>query len=290
MSAGAAGGRLPGVTEHQEDQIAALLRRSRRTPLLTAAEEVALARRMERGDLDARERLIVANVRLVVSIARRYQGQGLPLADLVQDGMLGLMRAVEKFDWRRGFRFSTYGTIWIRKYVQHAVEVHGRSLRLPVALARRARRVAVVERELTVRLGHHASDAELAAATGLTLREIEQVRVADQAPVALDRPVGEAGDTVLADLIPAAGPSPEEVVTSAWRTHALDAAVASLPETERTVIELRFGRRGDGAMHTLDDVGDAIGRSAERARQIEEQALRRLAANSRLAVLRPAAA
>jgi RNA polymerase primary sigma factor len=254
------------------DSIDDLLRAARRRPLLSAAEEVALARRAERGDLAAREALITANIRLVVSVARRFQDQGLALPDLVQEGMLGLIRAVEKFDWRRGLRFSTYGTIWIRKAIQSAIERDVRGLRVPTALVRRARRVALAERELTVRLRRHPSLAEVAAETGLSAADVDAARVARQRPVALDRPLGEGATGSLADVLPATTPTPHAQVSAAWRTRALTAAVAALPATERTVIELRFVRA-----HTLDQVGGAIGRSAERARQIEAQALRRLA-------------
>jgi RNA polymerase primary sigma factor len=266
-----------------------LVARAHRRPLLSAAEEVALARRAAGGDPHAREELILANVRLVVSVARRYRGAGVPFADLVQEGMIGLIRAVDGYDWRRGFRFSTYGTIWIRKYLQNCVDASGGALRLPASLVRDARRVAVAERELTVRLGRRPTDAELAEATGLGAERLDRVRLADQPPLALDRPVGDDGATTLGDLLPGDEPTPDVQVAARWRTGALRQAVASLPETEQAVIRLRFGAGRDGRHPTFDEIGGAIGRSAERARQIEERALRRLAAHHELAPLRPAA-
>jgi RNA polymerase primary sigma factor len=273
------------------DGIEDLLANARRRPLLTAAEEVLLAQRMEAGDASARERLILSNVRLVVSVARAYQTRGVPLADLVQEGMIGLIRAVDRFDWRRGFRFSTYGTIWIRKYVCVAAERNARPLRVPPSLLRRARRAAVAEQELTVRLGRRPTDAELADAVELSVEDLHRARIADQTPISLDRPLSDDDEAAtMGDLIANGDPAPHTVAAARWQTRALAAAVASLPDTERTVIQLRFGAAADGGRaRTFDEIGGAIGRSAERARQIEDRALRRLAAKHDLATLRPAA-
>ncbi len=179
-----------------------LLAHSRRYPLLTPAQEIELAKRIERGDLHAKELLVNSNLRLVASNARRYQNQGLPLADLVQEGMLGLIRASEKFDWRKGFRFSTYATLWIRQAIQRGLENSGRTIRLPVHVAQRSRKVGRVERELSVRLGREPTIEELAQETGLEIEQVEEVRHQRAALVSLDQQVGEDGDTALGDLLP----------------------------------------------------------------------------------------
>ena len=190
-----------------------LLAHSRRYPLLTPAQEIELAQRIERGDLHAKELLVNSNLRLVASNARRYQNQGLPLADLVQEGMLGLIRASEKFDWRKGFRFSTYATLWIRQAIQRGLENSGRTIRLPVHVAQRSRKVGRVERELSVRLGREPTISELAHETGLTIEQVEEVRHQRAALVSLDQQVGEDGDTALGDLLPSDAEAPEE---TAW--------------------------------------------------------------------------
>jgi RNA polymerase primary sigma factor len=190
-----------------------LLAHSRRYPLLTPAQEIDLAQRIERGDLHAKEVLVNSNLRLVASNARRYQNQGLPLADLVQEGMLGLIRASEKFDWRKGFRFSTYATLWIRQAIQRGLENSGRTIRLPVHVAQRSRKVGRVERELSVRLGREPTIDELAQETGLPIDQVEEVRHQRAALVSLDQQVGEDGDTALGDLLPSDAEAPEE---TAW--------------------------------------------------------------------------
>ena len=271
------------------DPLAQLLAESRRWPLLRPAEEIELAKRVERGDLEAKERMINSNLRLVVSVARKYQGQGLPIGDLVQEGILGLIRAVEKFDWRKGFRFSTYGTLWIRQAIQRGLENTSRTIRLPVHMSQRARKVARVERELTLRLGQEPTNEQIADALELTVEEIEEVKTADQALASLDKPVGTEGDTSFGDLLTADQPSPDEEVTDLWEFETLESAVAGLPEQERKVVELRFGRNREGKVHTLFQAGKVLGVSAERTRQIEERALRRLAQNADLADLRDAA-
>jgi RNA polymerase primary sigma factor len=279
----------PEAVDTTIDPLHQLLAESRRWPLLTPAEEIELAQRIERGDLVAKERMINSNLRLVVSVARKYQGQGLPLGDLVQEGMLGLIRAVEKFDWRKGFRFSTYGTLWIRQAIQRGLENTSRTIRLPVHMSQRARKVARIERELALRLGHEPSDEEIATAAELSTEEVEEIRAADQAPASLDKTVGDDGDTAFGDLLAADQQSPEEEVTEAWASDVLQTAVKDLPEQERRVIELRFGAGPEGKMHTLGQAGKVLGVSAERTRQIEERALRRLSQNGELDALRDAA-
>jgi RNA polymerase primary sigma factor len=279
----------PEAVDTTIDPLHQLLAESRRWPLLTPPEEIELAQRIERGDLVAKERMINSNLRLVVSVARKYQGQGLPLGDLVQEGMLGLIRAVEKFDWRKGFRFSTYGTLWIRQAIQRGLENTSRTIRLPVHMSQRARKVARIERELTLKLGHEPTDEEIANVAELSTEEVEEIRAADQAPASLDKTVGDDGDTAFGDLLAADQMAPEEEVADQWQAQALQSAVAELPEQERRVIELRFGNNPEGKLHTLGQAGKVLGVSAERTRQIEERALRRLSQNGELAALRDVA-
>ena len=266
-----------------------LLAESRRWPLLTPQEEKELSQRIEKGDLMAKERMINSNLRLVVSVARKYQGQGLPMGDLVQEGMLGLIRAVEKFDWRKGFRFSTYGTLWIRQAIQRGLENTSRTIRLPVHMSQRARKVQRIERELTLKLGHEPSDQEIADAAQLEVEDVEEVRKASQAPASLDKGVGDDGETSMGDLLASGEMTPDEEVAEAMSSQALQSAVAELPDQERQVIELRFGANPEGKQHTLGQAGKVLGVSAERTRQIEERALKRLSERPELAALREAA-
>src|SRR5579859_428740 len=186
-----------GVVESLE----LFLRRARLHPLLTAAEEIELAKRIERGDLEAKERMINANLRLVVSQARRYQGHGLPMEDLVQEGMLGLIRAVEKFDWRRGFKFSTYGTLWIRQAIQRGLQNHGRTIRVPVHVAQRQVKVRKIESELSGKLSREPTDEEIAAVAELTVDEVAELRELSRGLASLDQPIGEDGETAFGDLL-----------------------------------------------------------------------------------------
>jgi RNA polymerase primary sigma factor len=277
----------PQTVDTLTDPLAQLLAESRRWPLLTPAEEIALSKRVERGDLAAKERMINSNLRLVVHVARKYQGQGLPIGDLVQEGILGLIRAVEKFDWRKGFRFSTYGTLWIRQAIQRGLENTSRTVRLPVHMSQRD--LAGATRELTVKLGQEPTNEELADLLDLTVEEVEEVKTADQTPSSLDRPVGEDGETTFGELMPADQLSTEEEVVDAWQFETLESAVAELPAEERSVIELRFGRNREGKVHTLHQAGKVLGVSAQRTRELEDSALRRLARNGDLAALREAA-
>jgi RNA polymerase sigma factor (sigma-70 family) len=265
-----------------------LLAHSRRYPLLTPAQEIELAQRIERGDLHAKELLVNSNLRLVASNARRYQNQGLPLADLVQEGMLGLIRASEKFDWRKGFRFSTYATLWIRQAIQRGLENSGRTIRLPVHVAQRSRKVGRVERELSVRLGREPTLAELAEETGLPIDQVEEVRHQRAALVSLDQQVGEDGDTALGDLLPSDQEAPEDTAWDNERERIVHRAIAQLPDTERTVLTLRFGT-GREEPQTLTAIGKRLGFSAERASQLEQRALKKLAESPELAALREAA-
>ena len=270
------------------DALQLLMREARNWPLLTPAEEIELAKQIERGDLVAKERMVNSNLRLVMSIARRYQGQGLSMGDLVQEGTLGLIRAVEKFDWRKGFRFSTYATLWIRQSIQRGLENSGRTIRLPVHVGQRARKVARARRELTAKLGREPSDEEIAEATGLELELVLEAAKADREPTSLDLPVGDDGETSLGALIATDEAGPEEEVADTLRHEAVQKAIETLPDKERTVIHLRFGTGGEPPQ-TLSEVGRRLGLSSTRARELEEQALRRLSRESSLAALREAA-
>jgi RNA polymerase primary sigma factor len=269
--------RSGGVVESLE----LFLRRARLHPLLTAAEEIELAKRIERGDLEAKERMINANLRLVVSQARRYQGHGLPMEDLVQEGMLGLIRAVEKFDWRRGFKFSTYGTLWIRQAIQRGLQNHGRTIRVPVHVSQRQVKVRKIEADLSTKLGREPTDEEIAAVAELPLEDISELRELSRAMTSLDQPVSEDGETALGDLLASDRPEPLEEVAVTERDQRVNEAVRRLPAAEQSVIRLRFGLAGEEP-RTLRQAGSELGITAERARQLEEQGLRRLAATAEL--------
>jgi RNA polymerase primary sigma factor len=264
------------------------LRRARVHPLLTAAEEVELAQRIEKGDLEAKERMINSNLRLVVSQARRYQGHGLSMEDLVQEGMLGLIRAVEKFDWRRGFKFSTYGTLWIRQAIQRGLQNHGRTIRVPVHVAQRQVKVRKLESELSAKLQREPTDEEIAAVAELPLDEVIELRELNRAMTSLDQPVGDDGETALGELLASERPEPLEQVTDADRDRRVNAMVQDLPEQERNVIRLRFGLTGDEP-RTPRQTGIELGITTEQARQLEARGLERLADSPELEALRSAA-
>jgi len=232
--------------------------------------------------------MINSNLRLVVSQARRYQGHGLSMEDLVQEGMLGLIRAVEKFDWRKGFKFSTYGTLWIRQAIQRGLQNHGRTIRVPVHVAQRQVKVRKLESELSTKLGREPTDEEIAAVAELPLDEVIELRELNRALTSLDQPVGDDGETAFGDLLASDNPGPLQEVADADRDQTVSAVVGELPETEREVIRLRFGLLGDEPK-TLRQTGKELGITTERARQLEEQGLRRLAASGELASLREAA-
>jgi RNA polymerase primary sigma factor len=259
-----------------------------RHPLLTAEQEVELSKRIEKGDLAAKERMINANLRLVISIARKYQGQGLPLGDLIQEGMLGLIRAVEKFDWRKGFKFSTYGTLWIRQAIGRGLANSSRTVRLPVHIASQARKIRDAERELAARLEREPTAEELSELVGLTAAEIEDIRAADRTPTSLDRGVGDAEETSLGDLIADDSNTPAQEVERDLGDSAVRQVVGGLPSDERDVLTLRYGLGGTEAV-ALRETGRRLGLSAERVRQIEDRALRKLADADELAALRNAA-
>jgi RNA polymerase primary sigma factor len=270
------------------DALGLFLRELRNYPLLTAAEEVELAKRIERGDLAAKERLVNSNLRLVVSLAKRYQGQDLPLLDLIQEGVLGLIRAAEKFDWRKGYKFSTYATFWIRQAIQRGLGNQARTIRLPIHIGQRERKIGQFERRFTVEHGRSPTDEEIAAATDLSQREIDEVREVTRTVTSLERPIGEEGDAELGDLLPAEGPAPEEEVEVSLTEESLRRALDQLPERERRVVELRFGIDGDDPL-PLREAGRRLGVSSESVRSLERAALRRLAENREVAALSEAA-
>jgi RNA polymerase primary sigma factor len=259
--------------------------------LLRPAEELELARRIEQGDLAAKERMICANLRLVVSVARQYSAHavGIPFLDLVQEGMLGLIRAVEKFDYRRGHRFSTYATWWIRQAVERARDGKADTIRLPVNIVRKQRKVSRAETQLATELDRAATDEEIAAAAGLTLSEVLTVRASARTVASLDRQVGDGTDDAsLGDLLGDDGPTPDELVERRIEADALRAALAELPARERAVVGLRYGLGGADPA-PLREIGQRMGLTPERVRQIESAALLRLGRMRVLAGLRTAA-
>ena len=270
------------------DALQLFLNELRRYPLLTADEEVELAKSIEQGDLEAKERMINSNLRLVVSIAKRYQGQDLSLLDLIQEGIFGLIRAAEKFDHRKGYKFSTYATFWVRQAIQRGLANKSRTIRIPVHIGQRERKIARAGRDLGARLGREASDAEIAAEAELPLEQLHEVRAAARTVTSLDRTVGEEGDTAFGDLLPSEEPAVEEEIQVSLARETLRRTVAGLPEPERRVIRLRYGIEG-GEPKPLRETGRELGLSADRVRQLESRALKRLATDGKLDPLRNAA-
>jgi RNA polymerase primary sigma factor len=279
---------LDPITITYADPLDDLLRRASRYPLLRPSEEVDLAKRIEKGDLAAKERLINSNLRLVVHVARKYQGQGLAMGDLVQEGMLGLIRAAEKFDWRKGFRFSTYATIWIRQALQRGLDNTGRTIRLPANVAQRARKLARIERELTVKLEQEPTLDQLAEATGFELDEVERLRGYERALASLDAGVGEDGETPLGALIPVEDANVEDDVMKADHARRVRRFLEQLPTTEMKVVNLRYGTGGEGE-HTVEQAARKLGMTVSETRKAEAKALERLQGEPELAALRDAA-
>jgi RNA polymerase primary sigma factor len=259
-----------------------------RYPLLTAKEEVELAQGIERGDREAKERMINSNLRLVVSIAKKYQGHGLSLLDLIQEGIIGLIRAAEKFDWRRGYKFSTYATWWIRQAVQRGVANKAREIRIPVHIVEREQKIGRAERQLAPKLGRAPTDEEIAKAAKLPVKQVREVREAARAVTSLDRPMADS-ETSLGELMAGEEAGPEEEVIVSLDMDVLRRAVAELPEREREVVKLRYGLNGDLNPVSLEEIGRRLGVSRERVRQIETDALERLAVQREIEALRKAA-
>jgi RNA polymerase primary sigma factor len=263
-------------TEATADALQLFLREAGRRPLLNAAQEVELAKQIERGDTEAKQRMIESNLRLVVSIAKRYRNQGLPFLDLIQEGSLGLIRAVEKFDWRRGYKFSTYATWWIRQAVARGLADKARTIRMPVHIAERRHKLNRAERSLLTQLGREPTLEEIAEQAHLPLGQAQDVRRAPRVSASLDQPVGEQGDTVFADFVASEGPLPEEEVEVSLRSQALIGVLSTLEDREREVLILRYGL-GDSEPKTLEEIGHGLAVTRERVRQIESAALERMA-------------
>ena len=264
------------TVEPSLDSLRLYLRSIGRVPLLSAEEEVALAKRIERGDIAAKQHMVEANLRLVVSIAKGYVGRGLTLLDLIQEGSLGLIRAVEKFDYRRGYKFSTYATWWIRQAVTRSLADKGRTIRIPVHMVERLNKLIHAERRLIQQLGREPSAAELADELECSVREVRDVMRITQQPISLEKPVGEEDDSALADFVEdVSAASPFEIASEALRRENVMRVLAALPRREREVIEMRYGIVG-GRSRTLEEVGRAFNITRERVRQIENRTLKKL--------------
>jgi RNA polymerase primary sigma factor len=264
------------TVEPSLDSLRLYLRSIGRVPLLTAAEEVSLAKRIERGDMDAKTHMVEANLRLVVSIAKGYLGRGLTFLDLIQEGSLGLIRAVEKFDYRRGYKFSTYATWWIRQAVTRAIADKGRTIRIPVHMVEKLNKVVHVERQLVQSLGREPSPEEIADEMECTAREVRDILRMSQQPISLEKPIGDEEESELGDFVEdQTAESPFELASENLRRDNVRKALAALPQREREVIEMRFGLTG-GRPRTLEEVGRAFNVTRERIRQIENHTLKKL--------------
>ncbi len=266
------------TVEPSLDSLRLYLRSIGRVELLTAEQEVALAKRIERGDMLAKQQMVEANLRLVVSIAKSYLGRGLTFLDLIQEGSLGLIRAVEKFDYRRGYKFSTYATWWIRQAVTRAIADKGRTIRIPVHMVEKLNKVVHVERQLVQSLGREPTPEEIAVELECTAREVRDILRIAQQPVSLEKPIGEEEESELGDFVEdQTAESPFELASENLRRENVRRALAALPAREREVIEMRFGLSG-GRPRTLEEVGRAFNVTRERIRQIENHTLKKLEA------------
>ena len=276
------------LADRTTDALSLFMAEVRRHPLLTREEEIELAHRIERGDLEAKERLVNSNLRLVISNARKYDGFDLSLLDLIQEGILGLIRAAEKFDYRKGFKFSTYATFWIREAIQRAIANRARTIRIPVHIGQLERKIGRAQRELVAKHGREPSDAEIAAAAEISLADVHQAREVARVVTSLDRPVGEEEDITLGALMPSERRGPEEEVEIALRQDALRTALDGLPEPEREVLKLRYGIDLEQPT-ALRETGRRLGMSSDAVRKLERKALAELAESRELEGLRPAA-
>ncbi len=276
------------VASATTDALQLFLNEAGRYTLLTAAQEVELAKAIEKGDKRAKDMLINSNLRLVVSIAKKYQGHGLTLLDLIQEGIIGLIRAAEKFDWRKGFKFSTYATWWIRQAVQRGVANKARTIRIPVHIVEREQKIARAERDLIAKLERTPTEEEIAERTKLPLKQVREVRSAARAVASLDRPVGEDDSASFGDLFASADAQPDEQVEVELTEKALHAAVADLPEREQRILTLRYALTGEAEPKSLEEIGRILGITRERVRQLEGEALRRLAERREIAAMKAA--
>ena len=268
--------KLDLAVEPSLDSLRLYLREIGKVPLLTADQEVYLAKRIERGDMAAKTQMIEANLRLVVSIAKGYLGRGLSFLDLIQEGSLGLIRAVEKFDYRKGFKFSTYATWWIRQAVTRAIADKARTIRIPVHMVEKLNKVVHIERQLVQRLGREPQPEEIAEELEMTVEEVREILRMAQLPISLEKPIGEEEESSLGDFVPdESAESPFDTASLSLRREDVEHALSALPERERKVIELRFGLSGTPPC-TLEEVGRAFGVTRERIRQIENNTLKKL--------------
>jgi RNA polymerase primary sigma factor len=270
------GPKLDLSVEPSLDSLRLYLREIGKVPLLTADQEVYLAKRIERGDMFAKRQMIEANLRLVVSIAKSYLGRGLSFLDLIQEGSLGLIRAVEKFDYRKGYKFSTYATWWIRQAVTRAIADKARTIRIPVHMVEKLNKVVHIERQLVQRLGREPRPDEIAEELEITTEEVREILRMSQLPISLEKPIGEEEESELGDFVEdESAESPYDTATLSLRREDVEHALSALPERERQVIELRFGLSGAQPC-TLEEVGRAFGVTRERIRQIENNTLKKL--------------
>jgi RNA polymerase primary sigma factor len=266
------------TVEPSLDSLRLYLRSIGKVELLTAQQEIDLAKRIERGDMLAKRHMVEANLRLVVSIAKSYLGRGLSFLDLIQEGSLGLIRAVEKFDYRRGYKFSTYATWWIRQAVTRALADKGRTIRIPVHMVEKLNRVGHVERQLVQRLGREPSPAEIAIELEWTVKDVRDVMRVSQMPISLEKPIGDEEDSELGDFVADdSAQEPFEMASENLQREDVQRALQALPTREREVIELRYGLNGNEPL-TLEQVGEAFGVTRERIRQIENNTLKKLKA------------
>jgi RNA polymerase primary sigma factor len=276
------------LAETTTDALQLFFNEMRKYPLLTKEEEIELAQAIERGDLEAKERLVNSNLRLVVSNARRYMRQDLNLLDLIQEGILGLIRASEKFDWRKGYKFSTYATSWIRQAIQRALESKERTIRVPNQVAQRERKVMRIERELATKLGRDPSTEEVAEAAELNPAQVEEIRDLTRVVTSLDRPVGDEDASALGEFIPDERSGPSEEVAVSFRDQTLRRAVEDLPDDERKVIRLRYGINGDEPT-PLRETSRRLELKQSEVKQLEERGLSRLAQAREVEAMREAA-
>jgi RNA polymerase primary sigma factor len=273
----------------EADTLRLFLNEVARYRLLTAAEEVELAKQIERGDGEAKDRMVNSNLRLVVSIAKHYQGQRVSLLDLIQEGVLGLIRAAEKFDHRRGYKFSTYATWWIRQSIERGIANKARTIRVPVHILQRERKIGRAEQTLSATLGRQPTDEEVAAEADLPPQQVIDVREAARAVTSLDRTVGEDDETSLGDLFVSDEGEPDREIEELARGESVRRAVAELPDPEREVVSLRYGLTRDQQPHSVEQVVRTLGLSRVEVRQIEHKALERLAHRRELEALREVA-